>query len=51
MLTELPGPHNELVDTENQAPARLNIIIQVWDFILRMLWTLKGVISGDRVLQ
>ena len=41
--------YNELVDTGNQVPARLNIIIQVWDFILRMLGTLKGVISGYRV--
>jgi hypothetical protein len=40
--------YNELVDTGNQVPARLNIITQVWDFIWRMLGTLKGVISGCR---
>jgi len=41
--------YNELVDTGHQVPARLNIIIQVWDFILRMLGILKGVISGYKV--
>jgi hypothetical protein len=42
--------YNELVDIGNQVPARLNIIIQARDFILRMLGTLKGVISGYRVV-
>jgi hypothetical protein len=40
--------YNEVVDIGNQVPARLNVIIQVWNFILRMLGTLKGVISGYR---
>ena len=41
--------YNDIVDIGNQVPAKLNTIIQIWDFILRMLGTLKGVISGYRV--